>query len=88
MLERERLVTSRTRILLPRRQNFMSLIYYRAPNLNTQFSPMRASQLALPYAVGHPKMEKLREIVLAHFQKCLDGIQFETNSCDINSKNV
>ena len=32
-----------------------------------------ASQLAKPFAVGHPKMEKLLEIVLEHFKRFMRG---------------
>ena len=32
-----------------------------------------ASQLAKPFAVGHPKMEKLLEIVIDHFKRFMRG---------------
>ncbi len=37
----------------------------------TQASP-RASQLAKPFVTGHPKMTKLKEVIVEHFNKFKD----------------
>ena len=39
----------------------------------SQFASPTASQKAKPFAVGHPKMEKLEEIVLEHFKRFMRG---------------
>ena len=45
------------------------LLLCRAANPNTQQDPIRASQLAQPSQSGHPKMDKLCEVVVEHFNK-------------------
>ena len=45
-------------------------------NPHTQFDPVRASQQATPFVAGHPKMDKLCEIVLEHFTSFKAGESF------------
>ncbi len=48
---------------------------------NSQYGSPSASQMAKPFVAGHPKMEKLKEIVVEHFQKMMTGL------CQFGSKN-
>ncbi|CAD5122934.1 DgyrCDS11330 [Dimorphilus gyrociliatus] len=71
---------SRTRTELLRSQNFLDILDFlkkkfsneTLPDLQSQAPPLTNSQLALPYDLGHPKLIRLQDVVLQHFNEFPD----------------